>query len=217
MNLGCPFPPQIKRGRGAALLVNPNTLEAVLRIMEMKTSIKFSLKMRIGLSKADDWRKSIGVINDMPLRHITVHLRVAAQNYDGPLDIPQFERILAESKHPVVYNGDISSAEEIDAVIRRFPEIAGVMVGRGLLRTPYIVEEWLGKRVPEGGRLECLLKLHHPIYAYWQETLCGESQILSKIKPFWDYTKPDLPHKVYKAIKKATTLSKYEMAVLSLG
>lgn len=218
LNLGCPFPPQLKRGRGAALIVNPDILQKISDIMVSLASMRFSLKMRIGVSAADDWRESIGVINNMPLQHITVHPRIAAQGYDGRVDIAQFERILGESSHPVIYNGDILSAEGIGAVISRFPSIAGVMIGRGLLRSPAIASDWTGE-APAGRRsdLTRLLMLHEPIYTHYCETLCGESQILSKIKPFWDYAKPELPNKMYKAIKKASSLSKYEMAVSSVA
>ena len=49
-------------------------------------------------------------------------------------------------------------------------------------------------------------------YAHLQ----GEAQLLSKMKPYWEYLLPDADRKIKKAIKKATTMDKYLTAVNQL-
>ncbi len=51
MNLGCPFPPQVKHGRGAALLRNPSLLKAVAEEMSSFPTLAFSIKMRLGVDQ----------------------------------------------------------------------------------------------------------------------------------------------------------------------
>ena len=43
------------------------------------------------------------------------------------------------------------------------------------------------------------------------------TQVLSKIKPFWEYLEWEIGHKTAKMIKKATSIEKYEKAVASIG
>jgi hypothetical protein len=50
----------------------------------------------------------------------------------------------------------------------------------------------------------------------WQQagrTLQGDAQLLSKVKPYWEYLLPDLEKKYRKAILKATRTDKYLEAV----
>ena len=51
---------------------------------------------------------------------------------------------------------------------------------------------------------------------YYESHLQGEAQLLSKMKPYWEYLLPDADRKIKKAIKKATTMDKYLTAVNQL-
>ena len=42
LNLGCPFPPQVKHGRGAGTLLRPDVLEAVAERMHAMPEVRFS-------------------------------------------------------------------------------------------------------------------------------------------------------------------------------
>lgn len=134
LNLGCPFPPQVKHGRGAALLRKPGLLGAVAE--EMRTrypQMTFSVKMRLGVSEPDEWLAVMPQLTRMPLSHIAVHPRVATQQYGGDLRLDEFGEFLTASPHPVIYNGDILSPTDYGTVTDRFPTLTGIMIGRGLL------------------------------------------------------------------------------------
>ena len=141
MNLGCPFPPQVKHGRGAALLRNPSLLKAVAEEMPSFPTLAFSIKMRLGVEQPDEWTAIIDTINSMPLTRVTVHPRVATQQYGGELHIGQFETLARELRHPIVYNGDIANPDDIDRIADRYPTLEGVMAGRGLLARPSLHAE----------------------------------------------------------------------------
>ncbi len=214
LNMGCPFPLQTGHGRGAATVANPVLAEAVARIVEENSDIVFSLKMRLGMSDPFEWKNLISSLNRIDLHHITVHPRVARQQYGGELWIDSFEEILSESKNPVVFNGDIRSFEEIDNVIHRFGNISGIMIGRGLLGRPSLVAEYLeGKEWSHEERIEKMLEFHSLLLDYYSENLCGDSQLLSKIRPFWEYAEEEIGRKPWKAIRKATNIAKYHSAV----
>ncbi len=149
--------------------------------------------MRLGVERPDEWMGIADTLNRMKLSHVTVHPRVASQQYGGEMYIDEFAAIYERISHPVVFNGDIISPQGIDAVTSRFPRLAGVMIGRGLLARPSLVAEWAEGR--EWGHEERVVKirsLHEGIYGYYCDTLCGATQILAKIKPFWEYLEPEI-------------------------
>lgn len=215
INMGCPFPPQVHHGRGAGAIANIALLEELRDEMNgAYKDVNFSLKMRLGADSPDEWRGSIEAINALPLTHVTMHPRTARQQYEGELHMDEFARFLDSSRHPVIYNGDLTEPEHIDEIVARYPSIGGVMIGRGLFSRPSLVAEWRSdSEWDEARRMEALRRLHSCVYGHYRDTLSGDAQVLGKIKPFWEYMAPQLDRKVYKGIKKATTLRKYDDAV----
>ena len=218
INMGCPFAPQVKHGRGTALLGNTEALHAICDEMKGRyRDVKFSVKMRLGITEPTQWKDAIGAINEMPLTHLTVHPRTASQQYGGDIHMDEFSAILQETHHPVVYNGDVTTPGDIDGLTHSYPALHGVMAGRGLLMRPTLFTEWrTGCELSESERLATALHLHDAIYGSYKSRLCGDTQLLSKIKPLWEYLEDTIGHKNAKAIRKATTVPKYEAAVAAL-
>lgn len=217
LNLGCPFPPQYKKGRGASMILNNQCLEEVARIMLSIPSIEFSVKMRLGLDSQHQWESVLRYINDMPLSHITVHPRIASQQYRGDVSIDEFEKLLSCSAHPVVYNGDIVSLDTYKKIIAQFPHIKGVMIGRGVLARPSLINELLeGKEWPRSRRIDALMDMHKRLLSIYEGSLCGQAQILSKIQSFWSYMDGEVDRKILKRIMKANDLNHYLQTVAML-
>ncbi len=218
LNMGCPFPPQVRKGRGAAMVERPDQLRRVAELLIEYPDVEFSAKMRLGTEDACGWRKSADVISGMPLKFIAVHPRVARQQYSGDLHLDEFGRLLEGIGRPVVFNGDIVTPDDIDRVVELFPPIFGVMIGRGLLARPLIAREWRnGREAAESEQLQAVLSIHGSIFAHYSSTLCGDSQILQKVKPFWDYPGSRLPHRIAKAIRKSASLGAYKEAIEALS
>lgn len=218
LNLGCPFPPQVKHGRGAALITRPEVLrEAADLLRECYPELSCSVKMRLGINDPGEWRQTIDVLNDMPLTEITIHPRIARQQYSGELFMDAFREFAAASKHPVVFNGDLHTPEQIADVLTANPSLRGVMLGRGLLARPTLAAEYRGMEYRPGtDALTQILQFHDSILNYYRSTLCGDAQILLKIKPFWDYLEPLIGHRAAKQIRKAASMPKYLSAVASI-
>lgn len=217
LNMGCPFPLQTGHGRGAATVANPEIAAAVEDIVKANPDVRFSLKMRLGFSDPTEWHSLLPHLNNIELTHITVHPRVGKQQYGGDLYLDQFADILSNSKNPVIFNGEIHTPEDIRQTMARFPEIAGIMIGRGLLARPSLIEEYLaGKEMDKEERIERMLLFHRQLLNYYSSTLCGDSQIISKIKPFWEYAEDEIGRKSYKLIKKAVNIAKYHSAVATI-
>lgn len=214
LNSGCPFPLQTAKGRGAGFISNSEEYHRIPELLKQYSDTKFSLKMRLGYADADEWREIIGAVNEMPLTHVTMHPRVARQQYGGDLNMDEFSEFLNRCQHPVIFNGDIKTPEDIARIRNEFSNIAGVMTARGILGRPSLAAEFEGDREwSRDERIQKMLSFHRLLLTHYEANLCGDSQILSKIKPFWEYTEQEIGRKAWKAIRKASNMAKYHSAV----
>lgn len=214
LNLGCPFRPQVKHGRGAGLLINMEALDVVAEEMLHRPDMRFSVKMRPGVNDPGDWRRVADIINRMPLEYVTVHPRVAAQQYGGELHADEFAAIGRELRHDIVFNGDVAEPKDIDRLREQFPGLRGVMAGRGLLSRPTLFAEWLnGQELSLDERRREIRLIHSEMIGEYEQRLCGESQLLMKIKPYWEYAGCVFDRKRVKRVMKAGNLAAYLRAV----
>jgi len=220
-NMGCPFPMQVNRHRGAGILSDINAVQEIMdeiRKMSGATTetapIKFSVKMRLGQETPDEAFALLPILNSTPLAQITLHPRLGKQQYKGAIDFNSFERFYNECKHPLVFNGDITTVAQIDELERKYPKLAGVMIGRGLLARPSLAAEYKGASPQE--LLGKILQMHQAIFDNACKTYQGDSQILSHVQTFWDYLEPNIPKKIFKKIKKAGKLGEYKEAIALL-
>lgn len=218
-NMGCPFPMQVNRHRGAGLLSDIQAVQAIMDEIKA-TPVKFSVKMRLGQDSPDEAFAILPILNEAPLSQITLHPRLGKQQYKGAIDFKSFEKFHEECRHPLVYNGDITSVSQICEMERRYPKLAGVMIGRGLLARPSLAAEY-----KELNEINCaalqdslgkIFQMHHVIFDHACKTYQGDSQILSHIQSFWEYLEPSIPKKIFKKIKKAGKLSEYQEAIMAM-
>lgn len=73
INLGCPFPLLAKRHNGSGILPYPEEVKALLSIVTRYPQISFSVKMRLGWEQPDECLALAPILNDLPLRQITMH------------------------------------------------------------------------------------------------------------------------------------------------
>ncbi len=201
LNMGCPFPMQVRVGRGSGLLQQLDRVEEIQREMLRRPEVAFSVKMRSGQESIDEGMAVMPIVNDMPLVHVTLHPRLGRQQYKGTADRDTFLRFMEHCRHPMVYNGDL-----VDTSFHSLENLKGIMIGRGLLARPWI----MGDKEPR----EVLKKMHAAVYRHATETLCGDSQMLARLHAFWEYI--DIPHKEKNALLKATTLRRYDEVVVAI-
>lgn len=201
MNMGCPFPPQVRKGRGAGMLAHPDMVEEIAKAMEgYADSIDFSVKMRLGVNDASESLSLVDILNSMKLRHITVHPRTATQQYKGELQLDAVDGFTSRLTHPVVFNGEVSSPSDIEKLTLRYD---GVMVGRGLLRRPTLFAEYRsGGELTAEERNEAFLSLIGRTASVLEQRLSGATQLKDKMKPYWEYVPETLDRKTVKLGRK---------------
>jgi tRNA-dihydrouridine synthase len=186
-NLGCPFRPVTKKRRGAGLLPFPAAVDEFLDRVLPALPLRLSIKLRLGRSRADEILHLMPVLNRYPLAELVIHPRTARQMYSGPPDLEAFAACLAASRHPVVYNGDITDPAGFRALSARFPSASGWMIGRGALADPFLPEAIKRGQIASRGSLEAFKAFYDELFGRYGERLCGPRHLLDRMKGFWTY------------------------------
>lgn len=219
LNLGCPYPMATNKGRGAAWLRKPEELAVALeKLFAAFPEVKFSVKMRAGMTDKNDCLAVFEVLNRFSLEEVIFHPRTADQMYDGKADAQLFANSLSLVKHPMVYNGDILSLGDFDQLKSVLPSQNAFMIGRGLLINPLLARQLHGEIQERSESREKMRHFHDTLLHEYAARLDGDGHLLMKMNQFWTYFSQsfDNPHKAMKLIKKTGSLNKYNAAVAEI-
>lgn len=144
-NMGCPMRKVTGKHRGSGILPYPDEASRILDGVIPDLKPRLSVKMRLGLRSKDEIFALIPIINNYPLASVTIHPRLGRQQYTGIPDLETFGQVLPLIKHPVIYNGDICTAADARRIRERFPQVADIMIGRGVLYRPTLPLEINGQ------------------------------------------------------------------------
>lgn len=215
-NLGCPYPMVTKRCMGSGLISSPDKIDRVLDLVHSKRNITVSMKMRMGYEDPTEILDVFPILEKYPIKNIAIHARIGKQLYKGGVDLDAFETCLNQSKQLIYYNGDITSVDSYLELKERFPSINHWMIGRGLIMDPFLPSMIKSntKEYPEN-RYEIFKKFHDTLFHSIEQALSGDKHILMKMTHYWEYFSQSFPDakKVYKKIKKASSVAKYDVAV----
>jgi len=140
VNMGCPVPKIAKHNAGCSLMREPGHAAAVIAAMTRAVSIPVTVKMRAGWNDDDRNAPALAkMVEDAGASAIAVHGRTAAQSYSGSADWDLVARIADELTIPVFGSGDCIEPEQV--VDRIQSGVEGVLVGRGVLRNPWILAQ----------------------------------------------------------------------------
>lgn len=217
LNMGCPAPMQTKLMRGSGILPHPTRVSALLKEMERRPEVRFSAKMRLGLEEKKEWRELSDMLNSSCLKHLTVHPRIGKQMYKGEVDMDAFNEVYDSIHLPIIYNGDVTSMEQVSSLSERYPGLHGIMMGRGLLARPTMAKECLmGEEMPHEERMSILMQMHEDMLGYCTRKYKVDPQILLHIHAFWEYQESQLERKTWKKIMKAGNMKNYLEAIRKL-
>ena len=143
LNIGCPSGTVTAKGKGSGMLRDLYALDAFLNEVCAKSPIAVSVKTRVGFESPDEWPEILDVLADYPLREIIIHPRTRQGFYKVGTLHPDAFRMAAEKGLPLVYNGDLFTAEDCAALQSKYPHMP-IMMGRGLVCNPALAQEACG-------------------------------------------------------------------------
>lgn len=225
LNLGCPSPTVVSKGKGAGFLGYKEELDRFLKEvcdgME-NLHMTLSVKTRLGVENSEEFEQLLSVYGQYPLTELIIHPRVLKDYYKNTPHMETFVRALEKSAVPVWYNGDVFDAATAERVIKEAPGVEGLMMGRGILKNPFLLEEIKTEEKPSMEVCKKRLQnFHGLLYTSYQEIMSGDRNVLFKMKELWSYLIqffPETPDrkKLMKKIQKAQKAGDYEAAVQEL-
>jgi len=140
VNMGCPVPKIAKHNAGCSLMREPEHAASVIAAMTKAVKIPVTVKMRAGWSDGERNAPTLAkMVEDAGAAAVAVHGRTAAQSYSGAADWDLVAHIADLLTIPVFGSGDCIEPEDI--VDRLRSGVEGVLVGRGVLRNPWILAQ----------------------------------------------------------------------------
>jgi tRNA-dihydrouridine synthase B len=140
VNMGCPVPKIAKHNAGCSLMREPDQAARVVEAMVEAVTIPVTVKMRAGWTDKDRNAPVLArKVQDAGASAITIHGRTAEQSYSGFADWDLVRQVASDLRIPVFGSGDCVEPEQI--VERMKSGVEGVLVGRGVLRNPWILAQ----------------------------------------------------------------------------
>ncbi|GLC78751.1 tRNA dihydrouridine synthase [Lacrimispora brassicae] len=215
LNLGCPSPTVVSKGRGSGFLGEPDLLEAFFDQIFSELDMKISVKTRIGMNSPEEFGRLMEIYNKYPLEELILHPRVQKDFYKNEPNWEVVKEAVSLSKNPLCYNGNLFSVEDYKKFTTFFPSVDRVMLGRGLVANPGLAGEIKGKGNMEKGQLKAF---HDEVLRGYEEIISGDRNVLFKMKEVWAYMIQMFEggEKHGKKIRKSQHLGEYRAAVDSL-
>jgi nifR3 family TIM-barrel protein len=143
INFGCPSPKITGGGCGAYLLKNPDKLIELIKTAVSISTKPITCKLRMGWDKPV-LHEFVSRIEKVGVQGMAIHGRTAIQGYSGNADWEYIKKIRGMVGIPVIGNGDVHSAHEVNERINNdYCDL--VMVGRSAWNNPGIFSEIMGK------------------------------------------------------------------------
>lgn len=215
LNLGCPAGTVVSKKRGSGFLAYPEELDKFLDEIYKIKDMKISIKTRLGKENPEEFYNLIEIYNKYPLEELIIHPRTREDFYGNTPNLKMFKESLSLSKHSICYNGDIFTTENYCEIVKEFPGIDKVMLGRGVLANPGLIGE-----IKENNFIskEILKEFHDEIFENYTILLNEDKNAMYRMKELWGYMSHIFTDnkKYYKKIKKAQKAKDYREAVSRL-
>ncbi len=205
LNTGCPSGTVCAKGKGAAMLKEPDKLAAFLDEIFACASAEISIKTRIGFDTPDEFPALLELFNRYPVKELIIHPRIRSAFYKGNVDLDTFTYAYQNSKAPVCYNGNLNCLADIERITEYYPNLSAVMLGRGLIGDP-------GMLSPEGTTAAALEAFYTELLEQYLVAFGGSRNAMFRLKENWQYLicKFEGGEKLAKRLRKTTDLQEYK-------
>ncbi|MDR0453638.1 MAG: tRNA-dihydrouridine synthase family protein [Deferribacteraceae bacterium] len=144
INMGCPVKKVIKAGGGCALLTDLPRIVKIIRAMRSGTERPFSVKIRTGWDESKPiFKEVLNIAESEGADALILHARTRKQMFGGAINYEALADLSSFASIPIIGNGDVTDYESYLRIKKT--GVNGVMIGRGMMKTP-----WIFKAVKEG-------------------------------------------------------------------
>ncbi len=153
LNAGCPSPLVNRHGAGAGLLREPENFLSIMQALRGVVPVgQFSVKCRLGWSDPAEFAELLPLLSMGGADEIMVHARTRRQLYGGEPLRSYITQAVRALPCPVWANGDIATPEDAMMCMQE-TGAAGLLIGRGAVRNPYLFRMLRGGKPPNRGEM----------------------------------------------------------------
>lgn len=142
INMGCPDRHVNKAGGGAAMIKTPELAIECIRAAKEATNLPVSVKTRLGFTYPEERHAWLKTLLEQNLTALTIHLRTRKEmskvgaHFELIPEILELRASVAPDTKLII-NGDIENLGQAKELWQKYPEIDGIMIGRGVFKNPY--------------------------------------------------------------------------------
>ena len=217
LNLGCPSPTVVTKGKGSGFLSDADKLRSFFddifssgifktnkacdihymtaeddcgnNVKNGNTGLELSVKTRIGVNDVSEVYDIFKVYNEYYFDEIIVHPRIQKEFYKGKPHFDIYEELVQMSSNRLCYNSDIFTMTDWEAFKEQFPMQDTVMLGRGLIANPQFIDDITAstKAACPEYDMERLRHFHDRLLNDYSKVMSGDVNVLHKMKELWFY------------------------------
>jgi nifR3 family TIM-barrel protein len=140
INMGCPSRKVVLKNQGAFLLKHPDRIARIVKRIASGGSTPVSAKIRLGWdSNSRNFLDIARIIEENGAAMLAVHARTKEEGFAGKADWDAIAEIKRTLSIPVLGNGDIKRAEDIDRM-KEHTGCDGVLIGRVAIGNPWVFQ-----------------------------------------------------------------------------
>lgn len=159
INAGCPSPLVNRHGAGAALLNDLSKFSNILKTLRaVVPQGKLGIKTRLGWESSAEFPAILETLKNAAPDEVSVHCRTRKQLYGGSPHEAAAKRAAKSLSCPVLGNGDIVTREQAVHWLNDITP-AGILIGRGAVRNPYIFRQIRGGATPSRDDMKCYYRI----------------------------------------------------------
>ena len=170
INLGCPAPVVCSKQAGGGLLRDLEQVNRLLGGLREECGERwFTVKTRVGFASEEEFGELLEVFGKHGIDMLSVHGRTVKERYQTPVHVDSVRAAVEQLSCPVVANGNIVDVATGKGYLEK-TGAAGVMIGRGAIRNPWIFAQL--RQALEGEEVTAIV--HSDLLRYvkilWEET-----------------------------------------------
>ncbi len=160
LNLGCPAPIVCRKDAGGGLLRDPEMINRIIGSLRDAVAGKFTVKTRVGYYSDDEFPALLEIFRRHAIDGLTIHGRTVVERYQTPVHPDRVRQAVEAMPCPVIANGNVVDVET-GLSYQKLSGAAGLMVGRGAIRNP-----WIFSQLAAVGSGEIFAPTHRDLWHY---------------------------------------------------
>lgn len=213
INLGCPAPVVCRKDAGGGLLRNPEQIRAILGALRDSVKGRFTVKTRVGYESAEEFAGLLEVFKSFDIDALAIHGRTVTERYQTPVHEDKVKMAVETMDCPVIANGNVVNVATGQAYLKK-TGAAGLMIGRGAIRSPWIFDQLRASFVGESPKGITRSDLHTYVRCLFDEvasewTDYDERKHVNKMKKYMVYIAQGLDEEFEYQIRRAQSAEQF--------